>query len=250
MESLSSTVAASRPEPSPVPNGPVEARLEEHLADAMANPPESPGRPNVLLIGDSISIGYTVPVRVLLGADATVHRPPVNCQHTAYGLANLDAWLGMRSRWAAIHFNWGIWDTHYLDRDTGELVRDEAALPPERMRIRHTPEEYRRNLARLVDRLRQTGARLVWASSTPIMFRRGPRFEDVATYNSAAAAVMKARGIPTNDLYAHALPHVTDWQSPDQCHFNDLGNRKLGEKVTECIKAALPSQAIPVLLPT
>ena len=37
------------------------------------------GLPRVLLIGDSISIGYTLPVRNLLYGKANVHRPPVNC---------------------------------------------------------------------------------------------------------------------------------------------------------------------------
>ena len=40
------------------------------------------GLPRVLLIGDSISIGYTLPVREALKGKANVHRPAGNCSST------------------------------------------------------------------------------------------------------------------------------------------------------------------------
>lgn len=39
---------------------------------------DAPGLPRVLLIGDSISIGYTEPVRMELAGKANVHRIPTN----------------------------------------------------------------------------------------------------------------------------------------------------------------------------
>ena len=63
------------------------------------------GLPRVLLIGDSISIGYTVTVRKELAGLANVHRIPENGADTANGLKKIDAWLG-DSRWDVIHFNW------------------------------------------------------------------------------------------------------------------------------------------------
>jgi hypothetical protein len=36
--------------------------------------------PDVLLLGDSISIGYTLPTRRRLAGLANVYRPPVNCR--------------------------------------------------------------------------------------------------------------------------------------------------------------------------
>ena len=48
----------------------------------------------MLILGDSISLGYTPPVRKLLTSMAEVLRPAENCQHTAYGLKRIDAWLG------------------------------------------------------------------------------------------------------------------------------------------------------------
>src|SRR5579862_6853691 len=75
---------------------------------------ETPGLPRVLLIGDSISIGYTLPVRALLKGRANVVRPPLNCGMTDRGLKHLDEWLGS-NHWDVIHFNFGLHDLKYLD---------------------------------------------------------------------------------------------------------------------------------------
>jgi hypothetical protein len=71
---------------------------------------EVPGLPCVLLLGDSISIGYTLPVRAVLQGRANVHRTADNCSWTGYGIIELDAWLG-DSRWDVIHFNFGDFKT-------------------------------------------------------------------------------------------------------------------------------------------
>src|SRR4051794_8324286 len=70
---------------------------------------DQPGLPRVLLIGDSISIGYTVPVRRELTGIANVHRIPENGADPANGLQKLDSWLG-DSKWDVIHCNWGLHD--------------------------------------------------------------------------------------------------------------------------------------------
>ena len=55
---------------------------------------DAPGLPRVLLIGDSISMGYTQPVRDLLKEKANVHRIPANGGPTVNGVKKIDAWLG------------------------------------------------------------------------------------------------------------------------------------------------------------
>ena len=60
-----------------------------------------PGLPRVLLIGDSISMGYTLDVRAKLKDHANVHHPAENCGPTERGLARLDKWLGT-NRWYEI----------------------------------------------------------------------------------------------------------------------------------------------------
>lgn len=237
---------------------PAEADLHLHLKQAFVNPEDDPNLPRVLLIGDSISIGYTVPVRNYLQGKANVHRPVENCQHTAHGIEHLKDWLGT-GKWDVIHFNWGIWDTHYLDTKTGQIVLGpNSATSSDSLRIRHTLEEYRENLTKLVSILKTTNARLIWASSTPLMYRKGDRFEDIAKYNQVAESVMKEQGVEVNDCYHFTLPNVAKWQQQDQCHFNTLGNQELGKKVGDMILDALkksdtdatdiedPSPAMPV----
>jgi lysophospholipase L1-like esterase len=199
-----------------------------------ADPPAA--RPKVLLLGDSISLGYTEHVRTALQDKADVSRPGENCQHTGHGLKRIKTWLGTE-KWDVIHFNWGIWDTHMLD-DKGTPIRDEARFPG-KLHIRHTPEQYRENLTTLVEILEGTGAKLVWASTTPIMYRSGERFEDIPKYNAIAAELMRARGIAINDLYALVLPSAKQWQTGDRVHFTKTGSEKLAAQVSESILAAL-----------
>src|SRR5688572_12316649 len=84
---------------------------------------DDPKLPRVLLIGDSISMGYTVPVRRQLEGKANVHRIPENGGPTINGLKKLDAWLG-DGKWDVIHFNWGL---HDLRLDKGGKHQVEIA---------------------------------------------------------------------------------------------------------------------------
>ena len=59
---------------------------------------DDPKLPRVLLIGDSISIGYTLPTREFLKGKANLHRIPANGGPTTRGLASIDAWIG-ESKW-------------------------------------------------------------------------------------------------------------------------------------------------------
>jgi len=221
--------------------GVVEAELHEDVKSSFANSSETSSLPRVLIIGDSISIGYTDPVRNNLKGVADVLRPSGNCQDTGTGLAQIKNWLGT-NKWDVIHFNFGIWDTHLLDASgnllSGSMAGDTRPLS-DGVRIRHTPDQYKANLAKLVEILKGSGAKLIWASSTPIMFRTGKRFEDIPTLNRVAADLMKSEGVAIDDLYEFVLPHVRVWQSPDQCHFNARGNEQLGKQVTEHIQRAI-----------
>ena len=79
------------------------------------------GLPNVLLIGDSISIGYTLGVRKNLKGIANVHRPPTNCGPSVKGMAELDNWLGT-TKWDLIHFNFGLHDLKWMGANGENLA--------------------------------------------------------------------------------------------------------------------------------
>ncbi|MEI8315731.1 MAG: SGNH/GDSL hydrolase family protein [Verrucomicrobiota bacterium] len=194
---------------------------------------------NVYIIGDSISLGYTPEVTRLLDGRVRVTHNPGNAQYSSFGLRNLKAWLG-EERFDLIHFNWGCWDRHYLDPTADPLEPSVAKFKRDGVR-RTTPEQYAANLEASVKILQTTGARLVWASSTPLRDdgKLVCKPEEVAPYNAVAARVMVAHGIAINDLYACALPDLDRLISSDGCHFTDDGYRHLSRQVATVIQGEL-----------
>jgi lysophospholipase L1-like esterase len=177
---------------------------------------DDPKLPRVLLIGDSVSRGYTMATRAALAGKANVHRAPENCGPTSNGLKKLDVWLG-EGKWDVIHFNFGIHD---------------RATPP---------ADYERRLEQIVARLRSTGAKLIWASTTPIprddAKKQTP--ESIVERNAIAARVMQKHGIAVDDLFGFITPHLATAQNPHDVHFTGKGYELLGRQVVESIQASL-----------
>jgi hypothetical protein len=201
-----------------------------------------PALPNVLILGDSISIAYTLPVREKLRGKANVFRPmrpdkqPDNCGDTPIGLAKLEHWLG-ETRWDVIHFNWGLWDLCYRHPESKEQGNRDKV----KGKLSTPPEEYERNLEKLVARLKASGARLVWASTTVVPDGEAGRFVgDDAKYNSIAARVMERHHIPVNDLHATSKAFAPAmFVKPGDVHFTPEGSAKLAAQVAAEISARL-----------
>jgi lysophospholipase L1-like esterase len=158
------------------------------------------GLPRVLLIGDSISIGYTLPVRELLKGEANVHRIPTNGGPTTKGVADLKSWLG-DSKWDVIHFNFGLHDLVYMGPDGKRGV--DPKLPGAHHQV--ALADYEKNLTTIVTQLKDTGAKLIWCNTTPVPEGTKNRVADESVkFNEVAAAVMKKADIPINDLHSHA----------------------------------------------
>ncbi len=186
----------------------------------------------VLIIGDSISIGYFEPTKQLLADKAEVYHNAGNAAHTRNGLAQLDAWLGDTS-WDVIHFNHGLHDLKYINAK-GDLV-----APDQGTQVMSV-DEYGRNLEQIVKRLKQTRARLIFATTTPVPDGAAGRIKgDVERYNRTALAIMKKYGVQVNDLYAFALPRLGSIQRPSNVHFTDEGSRLLAQQVANSILTAL-----------
>jgi hypothetical protein len=205
---------------------------------AMARVEDVPGLPRVLLIGDSISIGYTIAVRERLAGQANVHRIPTNGGPTTNGLTHLGAWLGS-SKWDVIHFNWGLHDLKYVGPNDDSLADPRA--PTSRQQV--PPAEYEKNLTTLVGLLKATGARLIWRNTTPIPVGSTGRIPgDELTYNAIAARVMRAAGITIEDLHSHSLAAPAGYQLPANVHYSDEGSTYLAEHVAVAIRSQLPER--------
>jgi acyl-CoA thioesterase-1 len=188
---------------------------------------DQPDLPRVLLIGDSISMGYTIPVREALKGKANVHRPAENCGPTSRGVERLESWLG-QGPWDVIHFNFGLHDLRIGD---GKL---QVSL-----------DRYEQNLRTIVARLKRTGARLIWCSTTPVPEKTNPprRESDVIAYNDVARKVMEESGIPIDDLHSFALARLSAIQRPDNVHFTAEGSKVLAQQVAASLAEVLPKTA-------
>ncbi|QDU95748.1 SGNH/GDSL hydrolase family protein [Lignipirellula cremea] len=205
-----------------------------------AEPPakETAKLPRVLLIGDSISMGYTKPVIDLLEEKARVERVPSNAGNTGKSIPDLPKWLETDGDdWAVIHFNWGLWDLCYRHPESKTQGRRDKI----RGKVTHTPEEYRKNLETLVAMLEKTNAKLIWASTTPVPEdEAGRKVGDDLIYNKIAAEVMEAHNIPINDLHALMAPHMTTLTtSKGNVHFKPEGSKMLAKQVAAAIEKAL-----------
>lgn len=183
---------------------------------------DEPGLPRVLLIGDSVSRGYTQAVRKALAGRANVHRAPENCGPAANGLKKIEVWLG-GGKWDVIHFNFGIHD-------------------------KSTPVgDYTNRLEQLVARMEKTGAKIIWASTTPIPDDPAKKQSSasIVERNEAAAGVMRRHGVVVDDLFAFITPHLARAQNPNDVHFNAEGYDLLGGRVAEEILKVLPAPAPP-----
>ena len=195
---------------------------------AFATIQEDPALPRVLLIGDSISVDYTLIVRKALQGKANVLRIPENGGPTSRGVVAIDKWLGDR-KWDVIHFNWGLHDVKYVDGKNQVLIDD-----------------YEKNLRELVKKLKATGATLIWASTTPVPEGNlnPPRKSiDVVEYNARAQKIMDEEKVTINNLYGVALERLKDLQIPVNVHFKANGSEVLGSKAAEAITAALEKRA-------
>ncbi len=215
---------AEEPKPNPTPGAP---------HPALAQIDDVPGLPRVLLMGDSIAMGYTLPVRARLQGRANVHHPVENCGDTGRGLRRMETWLG-QGRWDVIYFNFGLHDLKYLDAQ-GKYV------PPEQGKQLTSLAQYEANLRELVARLKRTGAKLIYATTTPVPAGTLGRVEhDEKSYNEVATRVMKETGVPVDDLHALASARQKQIQLPQNVHFTNDGYEQLGEAVTASVTAALP----------
>jgi len=201
---------------------------------AMAAIKDVPGLPRVLLIGDSISIGYTVPTRNALKGKANLHRPKANCGPTISGLKQIDKWLG-EGKWDVIHFNWGLHDLKYMGPNGENLVPKEKGGHQQ-----VPPAEYEKNLNTLVERLKKTGAKLIWRNTTPVPpGSKGRYVGDSAKFNKIAARVMKKHGVPTHDLFTISQARMKEIMLPANVHYTKDGYAVLGKAVAKRIEQAL-----------
>ena len=196
-------------------------------------------KPRILIIGDSISIGYTPYVIEKLENKANVFHNPGNAQHTGTGLKRIDEWIG-DGKWAIIQFNWGLWDLCYRHPDSKiQGTRDKV-----NGKITYTVEEYASNLDSIVTILQtNTEAKLIFVTTSYVPENEAGRFKDDAIrYNNAAKEIMKKHSVLVNDIYDKSIPiHQKFGKGSDDVHYSEKGYEKLGKLVARTLKTEMRS---------
>ena len=196
---------------------------------------DDPNLPRVLIIGDSISIGYTLPVREMLKGVANVHRPPVNCASTKHGINGIEDWVGNK-KWDVIHFNWGLHDLKYMGPNGENLADPQLNSSSQQVPI----DEYVKNLQRLVLYLKKTKADLIWRNTTPVPIgAKGRVVGDSKKYNDAAQEIMSHYSIETNDLYQFAKDNWDKVGRKADVHFTPEGSKEIAKLVAKSIRKKL-----------
>lgn len=187
--------------------------------------------PDVVLIGDSIRMGYEATVRAEL-PNLDIWSPEQNGGDSENILKHLDKWTKAHTP-QIIHINCGLHDLK-KDFETGT-----AQVPL---------EKYRNNITQILTALQnETEATLIWALTTPVNEtwhheRKGfDRFEaDVLSYNQVAQEICKTLKIPVNDLYGIIQDAGRDnLLKPDGVHFDEPGCQLLGKAVAKMIQSQI-----------
>ena len=187
--------------------------------------------PKVVLVGDSIRMGYGPLVAKLLDGRAIVVSPTPNGEDSGNVLRHLDEWV-IKERPEVVHINAGLHDLKVTDKTYQVPLFT-----------------YESNLKTILGRIqKETTAKVVFATTTPILDNLHAqrkvgfdRFEaDVQRYNSAAVSIMKQAGVPVNDLHKRVEGGgMEKLMSGDGTHYTDEGYEVLAAAVTQSILRAL-----------
>ncbi len=203
---------------------------------------------NVVLLGDSIRMGYEARVRELLGDGFNVYSPDENCRYTKYTLWGIFHWM---QSWGSpdvdiVHWNTGIWDLHRCS------YKRDVFVPL---------HEYIETNRRLADELAHYAKKLIWATTIPggrtldqqipvdyllqgnernafLCDRTDPWNADVRLYNRTNTAMLLERGVAIDDLYAAVDGRTDELISGDGIHPNAAGYEVLAQKVADSIRQA------------
>lgn len=186
---------------------------------------------NILIIGDSISIGYTPFVEKALAPDILVTHNPGNGGSTVRGLDSLEVWLNHK-KWDLVMFNFGLHDMVYKnDQNKYDAVNGIITVPL---------EVYRKNLELIVTRLKSETTNLIFINTTVVPENSsGRKPEDPAKYNQVAMEVMKKNGVQVIDLYTSSLTIHPQNSNPGNVHYTPAGYEMLAAEIVKSIKAVL-----------
>lgn len=175
---------------------------------------ELDGRDAILIIGDSVSLGYTPVVRDNLSSYQVIHNS-CNAMSTKNGVKNIDKWISHNDSWKVCTINHGLWDIN----------------PKYKVGV----EQYVNNLEYEVDKLLLSCDKVIFMNTTMVDRSRGGHRNplNVTIYNEHARILMQRMNVPVCDL--NTVSHSAADKLIDPVHYNQDGYKILGDAVTDCI---------------
>ncbi len=173
--------------------------------------------PRVLIVGDSITVGYYPLVEKKLDGIAYCGR--LSTSRCVSDPVFFDELLMVLRQYHfdVVHFNNGLHGFGY------------------------TEESYNNGIVKLFDALKENteDTALIWASSTPMREKGNldqlmERTERVIQRNKFAREVAIKHGVPINDLFNAMIDHP-EFHGSDGVHFNDKGKEAQAKLVAEII---------------
>jgi hypothetical protein len=180
----------------------------------------------VLVLGDPLQHNLLNAAAKELGPEVRIEFPSIEAYDTGTALVKIDKLLGEPS-WDLIYFNFGLGDLFYKDPRSREI----RAMSKQAGGVRVSPpEQYRSNLETLVQRLKKTDAKLLWASTTPMVnVNAFPGYmgnvydaNSELPYNEIAKKIMTLHGVPILDLHAFVMAQF----GPEEKHPGHDGYQK------------------------
>jgi len=202
---------------------------------------DDPTLPRVLVIGDSISMNYHESAKAALKGIANYHRIESNSGPSDRGVACAELWLGNHTKpglhWDLIQFNHGLHDLKQpYDAETDQWGPHQVTL-----------DDYKQNLEKIIQTLKQSGAILAWCTTTPVPNDSQGRFarrkDEDLVFNAAAREVISRHpDIRIHDLntFIRQTNTFDEWRQGSDVHFwRQEDAQSVGEEVARLIKKAL-----------
>ena len=159
--------------------------------------PGNTTKKQLLVVGDSISIGYSPQLFAALEDEYEGQHVPTNGGPCSKGYHCIERWLGRfntppHPQWDLVVFNFGL---HSLDRPfTAEA---------------ETLANYTRELRFIAGAITNMSQRTVWVTTTPVPLKvtTGParHNKDVLAFNDAARQVAEDFTVPISDVYSAVM---------------------------------------------
>ena len=177
----------------------------------------------IILLGDSIRLGYGRRVSELLGEGYTVWQPEDNCRFAAYTLRMLYDYREEMKGADVIHFNCGLWDMCDLFGD-GPFTPMDVYV------------EQMVRIAAILKSYAPDGAVIFATSTTPAPQMWGHDIERVRAYNAAAVAALEPMGVLINDLFTPVASDIEHMICEDYLHATPYGCEILAGQVADLIR--------------